>query len=339
MPFEVRANNAVCFLFLVMAMACPQVRFEMGYYGLKPDIKVITPWREWDLMSRTKLIEYAEKNDIAVPTVSDIYRYRDRCRYRCRYRYTQAWQQLAGGVVAAGGSFVTVVVLACQPNVAAAPNAAAAAAGPRRPSATSPPTPWTPTCCTFRTRATRWRTPGTRPLRTCSPAPCRPSRWVARGVCVRAPCWRHSCVCARPVGGTAVCACLRAPCWQSRWGKGEVGGCGCVLWRAAPLLPPYATGSTPCPTLVISPHAFPSPPPPQAPNTPTIIDIEFAKGDPVAINGVKMSPATLLAELNRLGGSNGIGRLDLVESRFVGMKSRGGCSEGALHFVFLSRIY
>lgn len=44
-----------------------QVRFEVGYYSLKPDIKVIAPWREWDLLSRTKLIEYAEKNNIPVP--------------------------------------------------------------------------------------------------------------------------------------------------------------------------------------------------------------------------------------------------------------------------------
>lgn len=63
--------------------------------------------------------------------------------------------------------------------------------------------------------------------------------------------------------------------------------------------------------------------PEQAPDTPTIIDIDFERGDPVAINGVKMSPATLLTELNKLGGQNGIGRVDLVESRFVGMKSRG----------------
>ncbi|KAG1676932.1 hypothetical protein FOA52_014808 [Chlamydomonas sp. UWO 241] len=63
--------------------------------------------------------------------------------------------------------------------------------------------------------------------------------------------------------------------------------------------------------------------PEQAPDTPTDIVIDFEKGDPVAIDGVKMSPATLLAKLNELGGANGVGRLDLVESRFVGMKSRG----------------
>lgn len=53
------------------------------------------------------------------------------------------------------------------------------------------------------------------------------------------------------------------------------------------------------------------------------MEIEFEKGDAVAIDGVKMSPATLLTKLNTLGGANGIGRIDLVESRFVGMKSRG----------------
>ena len=63
--------------------------------------------------------------------------------------------------------------------------------------------------------------------------------------------------------------------------------------------------------------------PEQAPDKPTVITIDFEKGDPVAIDGVKMSPATLLAKLNELGRANGIGRLDLVENRFVGMKSRG----------------
>ena len=55
----------------------------------------------------------------------------------------------------------------------------------------------------------------------------------------------------------------------------------------------------------------------------TEITIDFEKGDPVAIDGVRMSPATLLTRLNELGKTNGIGRLDLVENRFVGMKSRG----------------
>jgi len=63
--------------------------------------------------------------------------------------------------------------------------------------------------------------------------------------------------------------------------------------------------------------------PEAAPDQPTIFTMDFEKGDPVAIDGVKMSPATLLTKLNQLGHDNGIGRLDLVENRFVGMKSRG----------------
>jgi len=63
--------------------------------------------------------------------------------------------------------------------------------------------------------------------------------------------------------------------------------------------------------------------PEDAPDKPEIIDITFKQGNPVAINGEEMSPATLLKQLNTLGGRNGIGRIDLVENRFVGMKSRG----------------
>jgi argininosuccinate synthase len=63
--------------------------------------------------------------------------------------------------------------------------------------------------------------------------------------------------------------------------------------------------------------------PESAPDKVTTVTIDFAKGDAVAINGEKLSPATLLAKLNALGKENGIGRLDLVENRFVGMKSRG----------------
>ncbi|RCL02174.1 MAG: argininosuccinate synthase [Candidatus Tokpelaia sp. JSC188] len=63
--------------------------------------------------------------------------------------------------------------------------------------------------------------------------------------------------------------------------------------------------------------------PEDAPNTSTIITIGFEKGDPISINGEKLSPATLLAKLNNYGRDNGIGRIDLVENRFVGMKSRG----------------
>ena len=63
--------------------------------------------------------------------------------------------------------------------------------------------------------------------------------------------------------------------------------------------------------------------PESAPDKPTIIEIGFDKGDAVSLDGVAMSPATLLTALNKLGHDNGIGRLDLVENRFVGMKSRG----------------
>ena len=63
--------------------------------------------------------------------------------------------------------------------------------------------------------------------------------------------------------------------------------------------------------------------PENAPDKPTIITIGFKNGDAVSINGKEMSPATLLTELNKYGHDNGIGRVDLVENRFVGMKSRG----------------
>ena len=63
--------------------------------------------------------------------------------------------------------------------------------------------------------------------------------------------------------------------------------------------------------------------PKNAPDTPTILTIEFKNGDGIAINGEKLSPANFWAKLNKLGGENGIGRLDLVENRYVGMKSRG----------------
>ena len=63
--------------------------------------------------------------------------------------------------------------------------------------------------------------------------------------------------------------------------------------------------------------------PEDAPDEPEYITIDFAKGDGVALNGEAMSPATLLTALNELGRKHGIGRLDLVENRFVGMKSRG----------------
>jgi len=63
--------------------------------------------------------------------------------------------------------------------------------------------------------------------------------------------------------------------------------------------------------------------PEDAPDQATVIAVDFEHGDPVAIDSVRLSPASLLARLNELGKANGIGRLDLVENRFVGMKSRG----------------
>ena len=63
--------------------------------------------------------------------------------------------------------------------------------------------------------------------------------------------------------------------------------------------------------------------PEDAPDKATYIEVGFERGDAISIDGIKMSPATILTKLNELGGANGIGRLDLVENRFVGMKSRG----------------
>ena len=63
--------------------------------------------------------------------------------------------------------------------------------------------------------------------------------------------------------------------------------------------------------------------PEDAPDKPTVFTMDFEKGDPVAIDGDRLSPAALLTKLNELGHDNGVGRLDLVENRFVGMKSRG----------------
>ena len=63
--------------------------------------------------------------------------------------------------------------------------------------------------------------------------------------------------------------------------------------------------------------------PEKAPDAAEYLDLEFVKGDIVALNGAKMSPAAVLAKLNEIGGKHGIGRLDLVENRYVGMKSRG----------------
>jgi argininosuccinate synthase len=61
----------------------------------------------------------------------------------------------------------------------------------------------------------------------------------------------------------------------------------------------------------------------KAPNRPEYIEVDYQRGDPVSLNGRKLSPANLLARLNDLGAKHGIGRVDLVENRYVGMKSRG----------------
>jgi argininosuccinate synthase len=63
--------------------------------------------------------------------------------------------------------------------------------------------------------------------------------------------------------------------------------------------------------------------PRQAPDKPEVIELTFLKGNPVELNGTQFSPADLLQELNRYGGKHGVGRVDIVENRFVGMKSRG----------------
>ena len=63
--------------------------------------------------------------------------------------------------------------------------------------------------------------------------------------------------------------------------------------------------------------------PEKAPDKPTYIEIEFKEGDPISVDEKSMTPAALLARLNELGGKNGIGRVDMVENRYVGMKSRG----------------
>ncbi|MFD2678952.1 argininosuccinate synthase [Camelimonas lactis] len=149
-----------------------QVRFELGYYALKPDVTVIAPWREWDLTSRTALLDFAEKHQIPI---------------------------------------------------------------------------------------------------------------------------------ARDKRGEAPFSVDANLLHSSSEGK--------VLEDPNDEVPDYVFSRT------ISPL--------QAPDQPTIITISFEKGDAVAVDGQKMSPATLLAHLNKIGHDNGVGRLDLVENRFVGMKSRG----------------
>ena len=149
-----------------------QVRFELGYYACNPDIKVIAPWREWDLQSREKLIAYAEQNQIPVP---------------------------------------------------------------------------------------------------------------------------------KDKRGEAPFSVDDNLLHTSSEGK--------VLEDPA----------EPCPEFVYQRTVSPQ----DAPDTPIDITIGFGAGDAVSIDGERLSPAALLTKLNQLGGANGIGRLDLVENRFVGMKSRG----------------
>jgi len=149
-----------------------QVRFELAYYALKPDVKVIAPWREWDLASRTKLIEFAEKHQIPI---------------------------------------------------------------------------------------------------------------------------------AKDKRGEAPFSVDANLLHASSEGK--------VLEDPASEVPDYVYSRT------IDPE--------DAPDKATYITVDFERGDAVAIDGKKLSPAALLTRLNELGRANGIGRLDLVENRFVGMKSRG----------------
>lgn len=88
-----------------------------------------------------------------------------------------------------------------------------------------------------------------------------------------------------------------------------------ISFEGGQLEDPWKQPSKEMYTLTVSPQ--------DAPDKPETIEITFKQGDPVAINGKSMSPANLLLELNRLGGRHGIGRADIVENRFVGMKSRG----------------
>ncbi len=88
-----------------------------------------------------------------------------------------------------------------------------------------------------------------------------------------------------------------------------------ISYEGGVLEDPWAAAPEDIYTLTVSPR--------NAPDTPEVIEVAFQAGDPVAVNGRDLSPAALLAELNRLGGRHGIGRVDIVENRFVGMKSRG----------------
>jgi argininosuccinate synthase len=88
-----------------------------------------------------------------------------------------------------------------------------------------------------------------------------------------------------------------------------------VSYEGGVLEDPWAAPPEDIFTLTVSPEA--------APDTPETIELGFESGNPVTLNGKALTPAQMLAELNRLGGKHGIGRVDLVENRYVGMKSRG----------------
>ena len=75
----------------------------------------------------------------------------------------------------------------------------------------------------------------------------------------------------------------------------------------------------------------------KAPDKATYVQIEFSKGDPIALDGKKYSPAGLLSKLNKLGGINGVGRIDIVENRYIGMKSRGVYETPGGTIIFVAR--
>jgi argininosuccinate synthase len=75
----------------------------------------------------------------------------------------------------------------------------------------------------------------------------------------------------------------------------------------------------------------------KAPDKATYVQIEFRKGDPIALDGKKYSPAGLLSKLNKLGGINGVGRIDIVENRFIGIKSRGVYETPGGTIIFVAR--
>jgi argininosuccinate synthase len=88
-----------------------------------------------------------------------------------------------------------------------------------------------------------------------------------------------------------------------------------ISYEGGVLEDPWATPEEPMWRWSVAPEA--------APDRPTLVELEYERGDVVAIDGERLSPAAVLARLNAIGGANGVGRLDIVENRYVGMKSRG----------------